>query len=141
MPTCDKPFYAKGYCQSHYNMSRRGTLINEFIEHVCWCGEPVVWRDIGCKAHRVYEQNKTEEPSYRGMHFRLERMRGKASEYECENCGEQAAEWALLPGAATHSTYRKDKGRYYHFSLDLDDYVPLCRKDHRIMDLNYATSN
>lgn len=132
---CSREVLRQNLCPSHYNMKCNGTLINQFIQQVCWCGTKVVRGDDGCVDHRTRLGNGATDRSvgYRGMHVRLNTLRGKASQHDCVECGGQAQEWALLPGAGTHTEFRN--GRQYYYSLNVDDYVPLCCKDHRIMDL------
>lgn len=55
-------------------------------------------------------------PRYSTVHNRLMRQRGKASEHDCVDCGEQAREWSF--------------DRPTGFSMDLERYAPRCRSCH-----------
>lgn len=67
------------------------------------------------------------EVSYYGALKRLREARGKASEHACHECGAVAYRWVLV-GEATHH----DADHGWAYSLDHDDYVPLCGRCHRI---------
>jgi hypothetical protein len=54
--------------------------------------------------------------TYRAVHTRLTTQRGKASEYTCVDCPEQAREWSFQGSTG--------------FSPDLDLYEPRCRPCH-----------
>lgn len=76
--------------------------------------------------------------TYRGVHNRLDNERGKASEYDCDDCGATAHEWAYdhsdpdplvqTVGTGWSSTCEVE------YSPDLCRYVPLCRSCHRTRD-------
>lgn len=111
---CESPHQAHGYCERHY---RR-------------------WRSTGNPGPARLLQ-RDERPQWRGdaagyqaAHHRIWDERGKARLYSCAHCGERAAEWAF-----NHETrVRKvdECGRPY--SLDANDYMPLCRSCHRRYD-------
>lgn len=59
--------------------------------------------------------------SYRAAHQRLVRAYGKASDYECQACGEQAHHWSY--DGTDVNAIKTDAGTYSH---DHTAYRPLC---------------
>lgn len=69
-----------------------------------------------------------EDPGYRLAHQRIRSSKGSASRHACANgCGRQARQWA-------YSAPRGSEDRM-PFSTDPDDYVPLCIRCHKGMDI------
>jgi hypothetical protein len=103
---CDQPNEARGWCQRHYD----------------W------WRQRG-----TVEPRQFPDPQYRGVHRFLRVTRGKASDLLCEHCGAaQAADWAYDHSRRDVARRIDDSGRPY--SLNLLQYIPLCRKCHQTFD-------
>lgn len=71
-----------------------------------------------------------QSATYSGIHAALKRVRGKASAYRCIKCANGAHEWALV---ATGDNLPRSQGGQA-FSLNLDDYAPMCRGCHRRHD-------
>lgn len=72
------------------------------------------------------------DATYRAAHKRVESDRGKATGYGCVMCGEQpATDWALDHEFPTEG-FRVEHG--WWFSLDVEDYVPVCRGCHVMFD-------
>ena len=69
---------------------------------------------------------------YRAAHCRVVAKRGRAREHTCvyPGCIKEAQEWALNPNAV--HTYEDKQGRVW--SLDTDDYQPMCCSHHRKFD-------
>lgn len=67
--------------------------------------------------------------SYMSAHNRNRRVRGRASDFACADCGDAAKEWALQTGGDIEVD---DLGRTY--SNDPFDYAPKCYRCHRIQD-------
>ena len=67
-------------------------------------------------------------------HQRLRRSRGPASRFPCVACDRPAYEWAYQHKNPT--PLFSERGEVY--SLDFDDYAPMCRRCHR--DLDYRKS-
>lgn len=119
---CPRPHKARGLCGMHYlRWKRTGHLlkrirIKERANH--WTGDVI---------------------SYRGVHRRLERYRGKASEHDCYFCGAPADEWALVhePLEVRWGTNSLKSGRSVPYSVDLSDYEPLDRSCHRRLDAQW----
>jgi hypothetical protein len=68
------------------------------------------------------------------VHNRLEKTRGKASAHRCVACGNQAADWAYNNAGSDERVSKW--GRY---SLNLDDYSPMCRSCHIKLDTALIT--
>jgi len=69
---------------------------------------------------------------YRGLHMRIVKARGKASEHVC-SCGVQAQQWAY-----DHSDPEPKLSRLGSpYSLDVRRYDPLCRSCHGKRDWQY----
>ena len=68
------------------------------------------------------------------MHKRLRRQRGNAKDFTCP-CGKPALDWAYQYTAGDQELRGVDgKGPY---SVNLDDYLPMCRACHRRFDLEH----
>lgn len=71
---------------------------------------------------------------YRGAHMRVQAARGHASSYRCVgDCGGPAADWAYLhtdPDELVTTVH----GKRCSYSLDSDQYAPMCRRCHRRFD-------
>lgn len=80
----------------------------------------------------VSEQRRAKrEPSYHSMHHaRLRRDRGRAADFPCIRCGEQAREWALMD--APPEFLRHVDGRTW--SIRTSDYEAMCKRCHEQMD-------
>lgn len=76
----------------------------------------------------------SENPTYSTVHRRTRRWLGKASVYRCEQCGEQAKDWAY-DGLDPEERTEVINGRAMLYSLYTEHYVPLCRSCHRLKDL------
>lgn len=144
---CGDTYYAKGYCVKHYFKSRR-TTTRELIPEGAQCSTEGCERPVRAKMLCAYHYDrkrqgrtatskvgqgrgraKKEVVGYRAAHLRVEQLKGKAATHNCV-CGKPAQEWALDP-LATH-THKDEQGRVW--SLNIDDYMPMCCKHHRLMD-------
>ena len=109
-------------CGKHYQ---------RFAKH----GDPSVVA-IGGASLRL-EQNPRwsgDDASYNAVHIRLREQRGKASGYQCSDCGKRAREWSYDCTDA-HEKVDTAMGRY---STDMDRYVPRCVSCHRLFDRKQA---
>lgn len=109
---CDENACARGWCKRHYT---------RWARH----GDPVA-------LNRLHPLVK-----YRGAHIRVERARGKANRHRCAHCGDTASEWAydhMDPAELTE--VRNYYGRLVElaYSLNPDNYIPLCGSCHRTFD-------
>lgn len=111
---CDKPHHAHGYCANH---------AQAFKKH----GNPLAKGNPG--------RRRVETPSYAGAHKRVRYDRGYAREYDCVQCGARAQEWALRPDISDE--VRRTEivhGVLVAYSVNAQDYQPMCKKCHRRMD-------
>ena len=110
---CSGAHLARGLCGMHYKRLERH-------------GNPLaILPRSGGHAH-VGSDNPNwagEGISYKGLHDRLVRVRGKASSHTCV-CGEPAHDWA----------FDEPEGH----STDLSRYAPLCRSCHLLKDRSEA---
>lgn len=110
--TPDKRF-AFEMCLKHYRRWRRnGSPLDEFLQ--------------------IAPQG-AYEVAYITIHQRLQKERGKASEHDCVSCYRKAEEWAYDHDDSEFVvTYLRGKATPY--SLDLEHYIPLCRRCHKEFD-------
>jgi len=118
---------------------------------VCDCGRTRVVRrsnlvsggstSCGIGACRGYP----DKPTYKAAHKRVQRARGKASDYRCVDCGEPAEEWSYRGGSPDEIRGpvpgRSDGYDYVSicaWSPNPDDYDPRCVQDHRARDRRVA---
>lgn len=136
MLNCNKKVHAKNLCTVHYQKHHRGTLLFDLIGKECECGTSISRRRAIGGEYLCLEcatRKRGKSVTYRTVHQQLTRYRGKASSHVCAcGCGRAAAEWAMNPGAGTEQEYRN--GRWYDYTLDLDEYRPMHRSCHRAMD-------
>jgi hypothetical protein len=112
---CGSEDYCKGYCRKHYERWRRH-------------GDPNALGRSGRPPGPAPELY-VDVPTYAGMHQRIKKLRGKASEQCCVQCGSEASEWAYDhndPSPVVH------EGRTY--SLDPGHYQSMCVPCHRQFD-------
>jgi hypothetical protein len=86
----------------------------------------------GCYSKSIYARGASDDLSYNGVHQRLRRVLGDASNYACVDCGKEAQQWSLT---ITESTViysgRNGKSRLLlPFSRNLDDYDTRCGSCH-----------
>lgn len=122
---CEKKVYGRGWCTMHWKRWKNN-------------GDPeVVTRSWG---HGV----TSETVKYAGMHRRVRRLRGKASDYSCRDCGGRAHHWAYDHSDPEELSEVILTGRgslvEVPFSLDPGRYQPMCRRCHRNFDLSYLAS-
>lgn len=107
---CDRPYYAKGLCDMHRKRLERHGNINT-----------------------VLRPDKLPTLSYSGLHQRLVKIRGRAKDKICVDCGCPANEWSY-----NHTAEDELWGRVRHFSipysLNIFDYEPRCYYHHRVFD-------
>jgi hypothetical protein len=114
---CDSNAIKDGYCRGHYT-------------RLIIYGDPygnAIIKELE-EARLASEQWVNNDNEYIAVHRRLYRVRGSARAHTC-SCGHQAIHWAY--------TYRcpnellSPRGAY---SLNLEEYVPLCGLCHRALD-------
>ncbi|WP_157118079.1 hypothetical protein [Microbacterium paludicola] len=84
---------------------------------------------------RHKRKQEREVTGYAGMHLRLYRHHGKASNYECRDCGRQGAEWSYL-GDSPAELVEVVNGRPLAYSMRMRDYGIRCVSCHRLADGN-----
>jgi hypothetical protein len=72
-----------------------------------------------------------EGVTYAGLHQRIARERGRASEFDCVDCAGKAQEWSY---DGSDPNEKRDAGMAY--SLDTNRYEPRCAPCHRTHDGN-----
>lgn len=77
-----------------------------------------------------------ETVEYAAAHRRVRLLRGRAAEYRCEHCGEQAEQWAY-DHLDPEPLIGKNLAPY---SLDVSRYIPLCRTCHKRFDMSQRAS-
>ena len=76
---------------------------------------------------------KGRDPSYSSVHRnRLPSARGKATEYECIDCGRAATTWAF--NYAAPREFLRFSAEGFPYSLRLSDYDPRCKACHTRFD-------
>jgi len=73
-----------------------------------------------------------DDVGYDGVHQRLANSRGRASTYHCEHCHAPAAHWAWNQQITTAT--RTEERRNLRYSVNPDDYIPLCVTCHARFD-------
>src|SRR6056300_929953 len=115
---CEEKHYGNGLCNKHYMRVWKNGTIETLIK---------------IPGH--------EDPSYDTMHKRVMRSRGKASQYSCVDCGEQAYHWSYNhqgeiersgPGVGSQKKY------IFTYSTNIEDYDPRCVPCHKQFDLEVA---
>jgi hypothetical protein len=77
----------------------------------------------------------TSALTYKGLHKRLRRARGRASEHACIGCGAQAQEWSY-DHVDINELRVLHRGRLVALSADPFHYEPRCSACHRHYDIN-----
>jgi hypothetical protein len=106
------PAKSKGFCARHYVSD--------------WYAQGLASRKNG-RPRQAYITNAA-------AHQRIKAELGKASNYPCKDCGEQALDWSLSHdgneiyiGTGLHGFSRA-------FSMDIYSYEPRCRRCHMVYD-------
>ena len=116
VPDCDRPHRRNGYCGMHSQRLRRN-------------GDPIAVRLRPSRSGMAHPLWAGSRVGYKGVHIRLSKMRGKASQHRCA-CGAPAPDWA-----SDHSDPNERRsGDGLTYSVDLNRYVALCRSCHRSLD-------
>lgn len=116
---CDRKHHAHGYCSAH---------AAAFRKH----GSPTARGRKGRK-RKVYLTSA-------GAHKRVMYDRGKASEYDCVDCGRRAQEWSCRHDVAPQYyqegwvTLPSGKSLLAYWSTSSQDYDPRCKSCHRKYD-------
>lgn len=114
---CERTHFGHGYCQLHYYRLRMN-------------GDPLQTRPPGAQAGSDHHLWQGASITYRGLHLRLNRRRGRARTHRCVDCGQQAEHWAY--NHKDPNPIVDDKGRTY--SPDIHHYDPRCVTCHHAYD-------
>lgn len=106
-----------------------------------WCKKHYQrWKKYGDPELTLRRERRND--SYLAVHARVKKAHGKASQHSCVRCGEQAAHWACVRNAVAHdvvgSAGRRTPVKY---SMDVDDYSPLCEQCHGQEDHSVLTED
>lgn len=118
---CAREHYGHGLCDLHHLRKKRGVPLEQPLQNLC---------------------NVT---THSGAHQRLYALWGRAADYPCVLCGDQAVEWAY-DGTDPTQGYSASKGNgdgtapYNWFSSWPEYYMPLCRGCHRARDGKIAAA-
>ena len=112
---CDRPYHANGYCGYHGYRAKK-------------YGDP-----LAQGPGRHTGRKRMKNPSYAGVHKRLLRDIGKATQFDCSDCGNQAEEWSYNGGAPDESWWNRD-GIWMAYTTNQNYYSPRCKKCHRRHD-------
>ena len=105
---CERKHRSNGYCHFHHT---------RWLRH----GDPLMaLKDMG----------QGDDIQYRAVHQRIRMQRGPATNYQCVDCGEQAAHWSYDHADPNE---RIDKNRCA-YSIDVDRYQSRCIPCHRLFD-------
>jgi len=74
-----------------------------------------------------------EDTTYNLAHVRVKKLRGKASEYSCVDCGGPAEDWSYQ-GGSPREQLEQQRGCLLAFSSDPFDYDPRCKLCHKTYD-------
>ena len=143
---CHRVADTKGLCRGHYLQQWKGQDLRPLYQHLekTPCEFPGCSRFAGetslCRSHRRQRRLGQElkplqgrsSTSYQAVHNRLRRERGDADEFICVSCGKEAETWACQ-GNRT-STEVRHSGIAVTYSVDVDDYEPMCHPCHRKLD-------
>lgn len=95
-------------------------------------GPPLPLEQLYGKAHPRWSDDRL---TYDGVHLRLRRSKGKASQYPCVDCGKPAENWAY---DYNDPNELMDNKRNCVYSADPDRYEPKCRSCHKKGDFAVA---
>lgn len=162
---CDRPHRSKGWCNAHYSRVLRngvpGGLIPAKVEfgefcHVPECEKPRRRGERHCSMHTTRlrkhgdvnavhiwgpgsksQRWQGDDVTYHSAHSRVRRLRGRASEHSCANCGSTAADWAYDHEDEFEKVGTSRTGRTVatvRYSTDPNHYIPMCKSCHISFD-------
>lgn len=116
---CDGEVWARGYCSAHYQRWRTG---RDLTTPLC------KWSSSGSRI-QPFHLMSTASLKPQAAHKRVYKMWGKASQYCCIECGQQAQQWAY-DGTDITQMYGVDQGNKRRskvfFSRWPEFYMPMC---------------
>lgn len=113
----------------------------------CTCGSTTVvdngnltsghTKSCGCLYEEAYRARRgvpvTESPTYRTVHTRLTKWRGKANNHQCVDCDQRADQWSYDHSDPDPRSERSGNNML-PFSTDLSRYQPRCNSCHTAFD-------
>ena len=124
---CNGEHHARGWCVKHWNR---------------WAntGDPEMVRPSGQGDTSGARNGRWvgDEASYTGIHLRLSRAYGKASDHSCAHCGNAANQWAY--DHADPDERLSENGRPYSVA-GRKHYIPLCFGCHVRFDRDNARAH
>jgi hypothetical protein len=120
------------------SLKRGGFAVARWVCRCLLCGDERVvegtnlrsGRSRRCVAcHERPGRPKLAMVTYRSLHERLRRERGRAVEHACVDCGQKARQWSLDRYEAD-DLIDTDRNSPVRYSLDLSRYVARCIPDH-----------
>jgi len=119
MDGCDRKMFGHGLCQMHWSRYHK------------W-GDPYYVEESARRgAHNSSWKN--HDIGYGTAHERVRDQRGKASDYECSNCGSRAKHWAY-----DHEDPDERLSEMGPYSVNPEFYMPMCVPCHKRFDLDRA---
>lgn len=116
--------------------SRAATMCRMHQERSLRTGRP----EIDSRRGAANENWTGDQVTYRALHKRLARARGKADQYTCVDCGRPAQQWAY-DNTDPNPRESMQNGSLVQFSNDLNRYQPMCRRCHKNHDNNDRVSS
>ena len=112
-------------CDCGAEVTRLGSSLRDGLSDSCGC----------LRAERSSATKRSREPGYSSLHKRLAGERGPACGFLCVECGADAEGWAWTHRISDDTRWAAD-GRGY--SLNAEDYAPMCVSCHRRFDVSAA---
>ena len=162
---CDRPSKTRGYCHTHYERLRttgdvgsakirvRSEAPKECAVDGCnsqsrkrnWCNKHYIrWQTHGDPEYLLPPLTgfanpswKADEIGYTGAHRRVSRLRGKATQYQCIDCGDQACDWSY-DNSDPNELIGTGPWKGIAYSTDPSRYAPRCRPCHSKYDTAYG---
>lgn len=113
-----------------------------YIKTCEWCDREYLGRQnqrfcsASCAAFAVPPSPRKDTPKYQAAHSRVWKVRGKASDHACVDCGSPADEWSYDHADPDEVTDKPSRfaGNILTWSAKPEHYKPRCAKCHRTWD-------
>ncbi len=99
----------------------------------CECREAARRHTADYRRRKFGDRTPKNIDAYRAAHSRVRRVRGAAAYHACEQCGQEACDWALI-NESPRAVAKVINGTQRRWSDHPDDYRPMCRACHRTYD-------
>jgi hypothetical protein len=117
---CEKPQNYNGMCKLHASRVARH-------------GDPFAYTSHRERNLARGEANPNwtgSNATYSAIHQRLPRVKGRAADHPCAECGGNAKQWSY-----DHADPDERTSEFGPYSTDLDRYIPRCVPCHKTLDL------